>query len=199
MDRRCQLSQRAAFEALPARDADGGRFTDLVRASVASRDAWRIVELDSPDAAPFEARLSWTSGDAAERQVEVDVSRSTRLCLFARSLSVRARNHTNQSARLLVSIADGHTATENHRVVRGSGLGQALAVDIPAFARRVRFDHVTPSSYATSTFDLLDPDGDPIARHTLKDQPPLGVALAGVAGLQVTTEGAFRAVFTLHL
>jgi hypothetical protein len=166
----------------------------------AERDTWRIVEVFSRTAAPFDVDLTWSAGTGTGAGAKVTVSRSTRICVFARSLRVNAMNLTAAINRVGITVGDGFAVTSNLYEVRGQA-DATYAIDIPSFGRRGRLELADPTALAGSVVQVLDGFGTVRASIPCVLQPPDGFAIGGAHRLQLVPSVAtdFRAVFTLSL
>ena len=103
----------------------------------AARGAWRMVELWSSDALPFEARVVWTGGGGGQRSAWVTVSRAARICVHARALAVRVANLGDRTGRVCLAVADGFAQTHNVWEWRGRVGAEPTPVPVPPFAQRL--------------------------------------------------------------
>ncbi len=127
-----ELSVRSNHVLLPGSPL--GPWSDLLHAE-AHRDTWRIAELFSVAARPFEAELAWSAGRGVGASAMVSVASATRVALYARGLQIRARNTSIEANRVGVTVADGHGHTSNQWEVRGEVRNAVpLVVPIPPFA-----------------------------------------------------------------
>jgi hypothetical protein len=166
----------------------------------AELDTWRIVEVFSRSLAPFDVDLSWSAGSGSGATAKVTVTRSARICLFARSLRVAAANLSAAANRVGVTVGDGFAVTENVYEVRGRGEG-LQDVQVPPFARRARLDMSDDSVLALSKLRILDGLGALRAVVVGSNQPDDGVPLgdAGIVQVEPRSQVDWRVVFTLSL
>ncbi len=194
-----ELTTRSDAADLPPR-TDASKPVPLLTAE-AELDTWRIVEVFSRTLLPFEVELSWSAGSGSGAVARVTVTRSARICLFARSLRVAAANLAVVANRVGITIGDGFAVTENQlEVVGGAGEG-LLEVPIPPFARRARLDLADVAALPGSRVRLVDGLGAVRAVVTASEQPPDGLWLGGAGSLQVEPAAGvdWRVVFTLSL
>lgn len=139
---RKDLSVRAERVTLePSHEAG---WVDLLFAE-GEQDGWRIVELSSANGRPFDADLSWSAANGAGSKALVTVARAGRVCIYGRSVSVRARNLHFLPNAVGVTVADGFAHTQNQLEVRGEGSASGPhAIRVPAFARSVRIETYDP-------------------------------------------------------
>ena len=191
------LSVRSTSLALPA----GGSLVELLRGED-RRSAWRVVDLYGD--APFEARLRWTAAAGLGPEVLLTVARGTRICVFARSVSIEARSLVEQPVAAGVNIGDSSDATPTRNVLEVSGqlveeleAVQPVTVPVASFAQTVRLDGEEPSL----VLELLTAADDALAKGTLADQPPEGLPLGSADKVRVSAQAAtpFRLVFGLAL
>jgi hypothetical protein len=186
---------RLAASVVPARFAD-------VLSAEAELDTWRIVEVFSRGDLPFDVELSWSSGSGSGARALVTVTRSARVCVFARSLRVKAQNLSNLPHRVGLTVADGFAVTRNvweHRAAVGPD--NPVEAPIPPFAESVRVDAADPILLPGLTLIVRDGVNIVRAAHLGDRQPPLGVPLGGARGLLIESAapGDLRAVFSLSL
>ncbi len=190
-----ELSVRSNHVLLPG--SPPGRWSDLLHAE-AHQDTWRIVELFSVAARPFEAELAWSAGRGVGASAKVSVASATRVALYARGLQIRARNASIETNRVGITVADGHGHTSNQWEVRGEVHNAApLVVSIPPFASTVRLDLADPTAVATTSLQLVDGGG------VVRAQFPaaLGVQVGAATEVRVlgTASSSCRLVFDLNL
>ncbi len=176
-------------------------FRDLLYAE-AHQASWRIVEVFSGVGAPFEIELAWSSGQGVGAKVLISVPQATRICAYARGIRVRARNISQESNPVGVTIADGQTHTNNQWEVRGEITPSApFLVPIPSFARCARLDLADPALASVTDLRLVDGDTILRARVPVDAQPDSGVLVGGAREAHVVSTGftAFRLVFDLTL
>ncbi len=209
----CRLSRRSGTAKLPASTVAGDPGAEgevLTAHSEGSGDGdWRIIDLWSDEATPWEARLVWSGGGGAQRTAYLDVPKCTRVCVHATMLQVFGSNlSTSANIQARVAIADGQCDTENQWTVRGSsaqvigGAGGNVDVIPPPWAKFVRLE-LSDSTLNASTFvELLDVNATSRARYAVDKQPAPGVPLGDAATVRcVLPSGSFsyRVVFLLHL
>ena len=191
------LSVRSTSLRLPA----DGSLVELLRGEDRG-SAWRVVDLYGD--APFEAKLRWTAAAGLGPEVLLTVARGTRICVFARSVSVEARSLVERDVAAGVNIGDSSDATPTRNVLEVFGqlveeldAVQPVTVPVASFAQTVRLDGEEPSL----VLELLNAGGDVLAKATLAGQPPQGLPLGSAADVRVNAESAspFRLVFGLAL
>jgi hypothetical protein len=172
----------------------------------ARAEDWRLVELFSSSGHPFEAELSWTSGSGAGGSAVVTVSRSTRVCVVARALRVRASNLTGAENRVSVNVAQpsGFVGTINVYEEPFTIPGEdALTLSIPPMTRRVRVEVADSAQAKTLIVQLLDGQGQLRSQVPSDEQPAEGLYLGGSDQLQLSnghlSQVLGRVVFTLAL
>jgi len=199
--RACRLSSTSDGRDLPAWSGQVALQSLLDADSPAA--AWRVVEAFSRTGLPFEIALSWSSGGGTGAEARVTVARATRVCVFARSLRVRAGNLADAVNRVGVTVSDAYASTENQWEAVGEILdqGPAAPVEVPAFARRVRVELSDPTKLSTTSLRVLDGRGVLRPVVPADEQPPEGVPVGGARTLEIEASGAtaWRAVFTLSL
>ncbi|MCP4810540.1 MAG: hypothetical protein GY884_34845 [Proteobacteria bacterium] len=191
------LSVRSTSLALPG----GGSLVELLRGED-RRSAWRVVDLYGD--APFEARLRWTAAAGLGPEVLLTVARGTRICVFARSVSVEARSLIAGEVAAGVNIGDSSDATPTRNVLEVFGQlaeeldsVQPVTTPVASFAQTVRIDGQEPSL----VLELLTSGGGVLAKAGLADQPPQGLPLGSASRVRVSAEVAapFRLVFGLAI
>lgn len=200
-----ELTTRSDAADLPPLAAVAGHAptTKLVQLldAEAELDTWRVVEVFSRTLAPFEVDLAWSAGSGSGATAKVTVTRSARICLFARSLRVSAANLSGAANRVGVTVGDGFAVTENQHEVRGRGGDGLQDVVIPPFAKRARLDASDEAVLALSKLRILDGLGALRAVVVGSQQPPGGVPLGGAGSVQVEPHSTvdWRVVFTLSI
>jgi len=196
-----ELTTRSDGADLPAFDT-ALKLQPLLDAE-AELDTWRIVELFSKTGLPFEVEFGWSAGGGSGSGAKMTVARSTRTCVFARSLRVRAGNLADAINRVGITVADAYAVTENQWEHRDTSPDQGvqLEVPIPPFAQLVRVDLADPSGLPTTTIKVYDGLGTLTAAVAGDKQPALGIPVGGARRFTVTSGsvGAWRAVYTLSL
>ena len=163
---------------------------------------WRIVEAFSLDGAPFDLEVTWSSGGGAGARAKATVSRSTRLCVFARALRVLASNHSSSVNRVGVTVADGFSGSRNRWEVRGRTSAQeATELEIPPFADTLRLEMADPDQLTGTSLMVYDGQGTLRAKVTGDGQSSAGLPLGGAARvtIEAATETDFRVVYRLTL
>ena len=199
-DRSTALSTRSDTKELEGLSNDT-RWAQVLDAE-AQAACWRIVEAFSLDGAPFDLEVSWASGGGAGAKAKLTVSRSTRLCVFARALRVRAFNLSASTNRVGVTVADGFTGSRNRWEARGrTSAEQATAVEIPPFADTLRLELADPDQLSTTSLLIHDGSGTLRAKVTGDGQFSTGLALGGAAkvSIEAAAETDFRVVYRLTL
>jgi len=185
---------------LPERDGELA-FKPLLNAE-SGKDAWRIIEIFSLSAAPFEVRLVWSSGGGSGANAKITVSRASRICVFARGLRIRVANLSNVENRVGVTVADGHTRTRNQWEVRGTVTEDtAEGIEIPPFAERLRLDLSDPTTITSAEIEVYDGQDILRSRTIASAQPSDGLPVGGAGKVEVTIPSSidYRVVFTLSL
>jgi len=193
LSRRSHQGTLPAFTGVPS-------FVDTLVAE-AGLGAWRIIEVMSGNAGPFELHLSWSSGDGAGQELRLTVARGTRLSLYAASLKIRAANLAPRDNRVTVTVSDGYCVSDNVYELRLEGTGEVQTVDLPPFARAVRLDVASSEVLPACRLKLLDGSGVARAEVLGDAQPEGGLLLGGAGGLRVIVPSkvSFRLIFTLSL
>ncbi|MEZ4321882.1 MAG: hypothetical protein R3F61_30685 [Myxococcota bacterium] len=197
---RKDLSVRAERVTLePSHEAG---WVDLLFAE-GEQDGWRIVELSSANGRPFDADLSWSAANGAGSKALVTVARAGRVCIYGRSVSVRARNLHFLPNAVGVTVADGFAHTQNQLEVRGEGSASGPhAIRVPAFARTVRIETYDPDD-TSGVLWVIDGDNKQRSGVRVANQPPEGVPVGGASEVwfwpQSEAPLPFRAIFHLNL
>jgi hypothetical protein len=195
-----ELTTRSDQADLPAY-VDALKLQSLLDAE-STLDTWRIVEVFSRTGAPFEVELAWSAGSGSGAVAKVTVARSARICIFARSLRIRAGNLSSVVNRVGVTVADGYGQTRNQWEHRETSPDQGVVqeVPIPPFARTLRLEVADPTQLPGSTIKVFD--GESTLRSTVAGatQPQSGVPVGGAGKVEVEAGAtAYRVVFTLAL
>ncbi len=168
-------------------------------AGEAEVDTWRIVEVFAP--LPFELGLAWSAGSGSGAEAQVTVGRSSRICLFARSLRLTAQNLTTTQHRAGVTVADGFAITHNTweaPLLFGVGVDQDVA--IPPFAQTLRAEIAEPSGWASSTVEVFDGMNHLRATYNAAFQPAGGIPVGGARKVRLsTTDPALHGRVVFHL
>ena len=209
----CKLSRRSGTAKLTASTVAGsagaeGEVLTAQSSGVGDGD-WRIIDLWSDEASPWEARLVWSGGGGAQRTALFDVPKCTRICVHATTVQVFGSNlsiSANIQAR--AAIADGQCDTENQWTVRGSsaqivgGGGGNVDVIPPPWAKFVRLELSDSTLLPTTFIELLDVNATARGRYRADQQPAPGAPIGDAATIRcVFPAGSFtyRVVFLLHL
>ncbi len=209
----CKLSRRSGTAKLAASLVAGSAGAEsevLTAQSLGQGDGdWRIIDLWSDEASPWEARLVWSGGGGAQRTAWLNVPKSTRVCVHATTLQVFGSNlSTSSDIAARAAIADGQCDTENQWTVRGDSTqligGGSGTVDVlpPPWAKFVRLELSDSTLNSTTFVELLDINATTRARYGVDQQPNPGVPLGDAATVRcVLPAGTFsyRVVFLLHL
>ena len=196
MPRDTTLSVRAEEVRLrPVSSEDKAPWTRLLSAE-AHGAAWRLLEVSSRDAQPFDLELFWSAGDGSGARARVSVATATRIAVFARHLEVRGRTSGRTEARVALHIADGFAPTHN---VWATTVGVMDAVAVPPFAQSV-VAHLTQAALMDDAFLVLDgPDGVVAEVRLDRLTAPLPVAGATRVRLRASHDVAARLCFHLCL
>ncbi len=195
-----ELSTRSDGVELPPGGPNPKTF-DLLNAE-AELDTWRIVELFSRTAQPFDVNLAWSAGSGSGASASLSVATATRVALFARSLRIRCVNRSGTTNRVGVTVADGAAQTENVFETHGiTGLVLPWTFRPPSFASRFRVDFANPAATLSGLIRLRDGFGAPLATYTPLEQPSDGIHVGGVGQIEVSSPdpGNARAIFFLHI
>jgi hypothetical protein len=173
----------------------------------ARAEDWRLIELFSGSGRAFEAEVRWTAGDGAGGAALLTVSRSTRVCVLARSLLVRVSNLHSAENRVGCSVAqpEGFVATENvYELPFQVAAAESLSLALPPMARRVRVEVSDPELAKTLSVQLLDGQGQLRVQVAGDAQPLGGLQLGGADQLvlgnaHLSSIVLGRVVFTLAL
>ena len=177
---RCELTRRDALEALPVRVNGAALKFVRVLAPEAKESAWRLVEFFSVDLRPFEVRLSWTGAHSASQYAQLTITRGTRICVWARSLTIDLANLSGSINKVAVSIG-------------------ARSLAIPPWAASLRVDTSNPTAMPNFTIRLIDGNGNLMAALLGNAQPGEGVPLGGAEKVELTSTvvAEYRAAFNL--
>ncbi len=207
----CKLSRRSGTAKLTASTVAGSAGAEgevlTAQSSGTGEGDWRIIDLWSDEASPWEARLVWSGGGGAQRTALIDVPKCTRVCVHATMLQIFGSNlsiSTNIQAR--AAIADGQCDTENQWTVRG-GISQVASptnVDVvpPPWAKFVRLELSDDNLLATAFVELLDVNATTRGRYGADKQPAPGAPIGDAATVRCVLPAgtyAYRVVFLLHL
>lgn len=159
------------------------------------KPAWRLLELGSLTGRPWRAKVTWGYAAGVNPTALCDVPSATRICLFARSLTVHGFNQSNAEnrVRVLATAVPGPIPTQNQLAYHLTAPTNE-PIDVPAFARSVWVDSAELAAPVELTLD--DPDNTAIARF-VSPLPGGGVPLALCNRVRVTCAVRCRVVFAL--
>ena len=170
-------------------------------AGEAEVDTWRIVEVFAP--LPFELGLAWSAGSGSGAEAQITVGRSARICVFARSLRLTARNLTTTQHRAGVTVADAFAITRNtFETPLLFGEGASQDVSIPPFAETFRAEIADGAGWAATTVEVFDGMNKLRATYNAAFQPAGGVPVGGARKVRLSTTAPAldgRVVFHLSL
>lgn len=195
---RCDFDLRSGREVLPA--FTGGALTWLTLFDQqAGGSDYRLIHAFSRSNVAFNLRLTFSMGEQSGCGADISVSRSTRICIFARNLKIEAANLYSAENEVIIAVPDGFMPTANHFETRGDQTGSPDSVPIPPFARSARLDLTSNAAYAGSVIQLLDPAGVIRAQVAGDEQPPDGLPVGGAQTVQVNATDTWRVTFYLHI
>ena len=168
---------------------------------------WRIIDLWSDEATPWEVRLVWSGGGGAQRTAQLDVPKCTRVCVHATMLQVFGANLSISSeVNARAAIADGQCDTENQWAVRGtvSSVAAPTSIDVvtPPWAKFVRLELSDSTLLSTALVELLDANATSRSTYVANQQPAPGAPIGDAATVRCTLPAGtydYRVVFLLHL
>ncbi len=207
----CKLSRRSGTAKLAASTVAGsagaeGEVLTAHSEGVGDGD-WRIIDLWSDEATPWEARLAWSGGGGAQRTALLDVPKCTRICVHATMLQVFGSNlSTSAAVQARAAVADGQCDTENQWAVRGtvSSVAAPTSIDVvtPPWARFARLELSDSTLLSTAIVELLDANATSRARYTADAQPAPGAPIGDAASVRCTLPAgtySYRVGVLLHL
>ena len=189
--------------------------------------AWRLIEAHSQDGNPFDLHLAWSAGAGSGAAAKVTVPNATRICVFARSLTLRAANLSSAMNRVGVNVPDGFAPTQNvwehcGQVGTSWGTGEVtldpdlpgdadIDLDLepkpvaelprPAFAHRMKLALADPTGLAGSYIELRDHKDALTGVIPAEMAATFGIPLGGANRILLRTSAptAFRALFELSI
>lgn len=195
------LSTRSDSHTLTALGAGGLAYRTLLNPS-ALAETWRIIELFSATGAPFNVILSWSAGQGAGATAWITVTRSTRVAVYARAITLQVANLSVAENTVTATIADGYADTRNQWELRSALTNLTPAtVGIPPFSSHFRVELADATLLSTLEIRVYDGSGT-LCSHTMGDaQPDQGIPLGGAGALEVesTSDVEYRVVFFLRL
>lgn len=194
-----ELPVRSEVAKLPPRV--GAVRSQAVLHGSACAPTWRVVEAASLGGMPFELDVRWAAASGAPMSARATVGRSTRVCVFARSIEVQLGNLAGVEHDVAVHVADSSAFVETRNVlewVSDVAADLPLVVPVPPLARSARLE-VGSSDGPSGDLTLWDGLERKVAVVSLADMPPEGVLLAGVRRLESRASAAHRVVFALHV
>ena len=205
----CKLSRRSGTATLPASLVAGSAGVEgevLTAQSMGQGDGdWRILDLWSDEASPWEARLVWSGGGGAQRTALFNVPKCTRVCVHATMLQIFGSNlSTTASIQARAAIADGQCDTENQWTVRGLIPDASANVDVvpPPWAKFVRLELSDSTLLATSFIELRDVNTTTRGRYPGNAQAAPGAPIGDAHTVRLVLPAGtytYRVVFLLHL
>lgn len=166
---------------------------------------WRLLEVWSLDGRPFQLSLDWTGGGGGGQSALITVARATRVCIFARGMTIRAANlSTAGTNRVAFTTADLIAPVPTNNVFEVVAVeppgGVPLSFTIPPYAVRCRIETSTVASLAATDVEVVDGSSNVISKFFANTQPSEGFFCGGqVATLRVTPPAGVRARITFHL
>ncbi len=163
---------------------------------------WRIVEAFSKEGKPLELEVRWSATTASGPWVKVTVAHATRLCVFAKSVTLYATNLSTDSNTVIAQVADGFTQTANVWEHRAKTDGSsALHIPVPPFAVVFHLHLAERGALPAAIITVFDGAGTARARFSAANQPAGGIPVGGAGRIEITTEGSIdlRGIFTLLL
>lgn len=163
-------------------------------------DSWRIIEALSTEGRPFELEVHWSASKVSGPWVKTTVSHATRLCVFAKGVTLYATNVSSKSNTVIVLVPDGFAQTANvweHRATTTAST--PLVIPIPPFAASFDLNLAQRDALPGANITIFDGQGKARAHFSAANQPPGGIPVGGAGKLEVTTTGAIdlRGIFTL--
>src|SRR5262245_52784336 len=101
-----ELSRRSQVATLAAWGGSGDPPLQDLLAGEACEGRWRVVELISLSARPFDVLLGWTGGQGGNLSARLTISRGTRVGIYACSLTVRAANLAKAENTVVCNVSD---------------------------------------------------------------------------------------------
>lgn len=201
MQRSTDLSHRSDAKELPP--ASGTLFPscELLNADSGAA-AWRLVECFSERGLPFELVLRWSGGAGSGAHARMTVAHASRVCVFARSLTIQAINLTITPNRVGVTVADGFAPTANVWEQRTSCDGVSpVALSVPPFALSFQVQLADRTALPRTSISIFDGLGALQSQLFGLNQPGIATPVGGAGRIDVLTGGAtnLRAIFQLSI
>lgn len=177
------------------------RFQDLLKGE-AEQGAWRLVEAFSEGGQPFELEARWSAGTGSGASIKLTIAHASRVCLFARSLTLSVANLTNSLNRVGVTVADGFAPTANVWEYRATCDGvTAVRVPVPPFALFLQAHLADRTALPGSIISLFDGMGALMSQYSGTSQPGSGIPVGGAGRIEILTSSAtnLRGVFHLSV
>jgi len=199
--RSTELSHRSDSQELPP--ISGGLVTshDLLNAE-SDGAAWRLIEAFSERGLPFELALRWSGGSGTGASGKLTIANASRVCIFARSLTLSAANLANTPNRVGVTVADGFAPTANVWEYRASCDGHTpIQLPVPPFALSFQVHLAKRGTLPRSVISLFDGTGALSSQYSGAAQAASGIPVGGAARIEVLTPSptALRGVFRLSI
>lgn len=201
MLRSTELSHRSDAKELLGASGTDRPTLELLNADSGAA-AWRLVECFSEKGLPFELSLRWSGGAGTGAHARVTVAHATRICVFARAITILATNLATTPNRVGVTVADGFAPTANVWEQRLSCDGSTpLRLTVPPFALSFQVHLAERAALPGASLSIVDGMGSVQSRYPGLTPTGSAIPVGGAAYIEVTTGAPsnLRAVFQLGL
>lgn len=200
MSQAFKLSHRADVRELPVFSGTL-ELRDLLQGE-SQYATWRLVEVFSDKGLPFELELRWSGGAGSGAWSKLTVASATRICLFARSITLRAANLSSDVNRVGVTIADGFAPTTNTYEQRDTcDAVTPVRFSIPPFAQTFSLQLADRGKLPGAVISFFDGTGAVRGQVSGATQPGEGILVGGTGRIEVLTSSPtdLKGIFTLAL
>lgn len=162
---------------------------------------WKVVSLSSTRGKPFEAILSWSSGE--QDTAHLTITSAARVCLLARTIDISAKSLGGLVVvACLVKRCEAWFESRTIYEAVGESDGEnPLVVPVVEWCSHAHISVADRRLLSDTVIDLLDADGNIMSQFGGSVLPPLGIPLGSARELRITTETAtkVRVVFPILL
>lgn len=175
----------------------GGVAAVLLAGATANTTGWRLLEIYSQQALPFQVEIIWTgAGGGGQRALLTTGGGSLRFCFAGKGIekiAVTNRADTRQAILATVATLPGPVTTSNHFMVSEVAQGVAgFDVTPPPYADRVKILAMSAVIAAATLIELFDGLNNLTGAYLLNTQPANGESVSGVRRIRVSGVAAAR-------
>ncbi|MFM7203296.1 MAG: hypothetical protein ACKO6N_21115 [Myxococcota bacterium] len=124
------------------------------------RPDWHMIECASLSRIPFDLHLKWCAVSGGMHEVDITVSRGTRLSLYCSMLELYVKNLGTEKNEVMVTLAEGTSSSPQTLERWGDCDGvEKLSFDVPAWCSNHRITLSEQESLLGTVVEYLLPDG----------------------------------------